>query len=82
VGSKKLKYSQVDAITGVLDGLANSVDRYVLYTFNGVGHSEFGEGQKVYPNTTYDNEWGVNEIIDDYYDEISSKLQGLAQQED
>ena len=73
-GDTLIPYSQVDAITGVLDELGNSVDRYVLYTFDGVAHGDFGAGGIVCPNTNVQAE-ALKATINAYYAEIASKLQ-------
>ena len=54
-----------------------------FFELNGINHNQFGEGsgKVVYPNTDVNDE-ELNQIIDDYYEKISSKLQELAQQED
>ena len=85
-GDSLIPYSQVDAITRTFDGLANSVDRYVLYTFDGVAHEQFGEGngKVVYPNVAIEEnddaeERALKTVIQNYYNTISNKLQELAE---
>ena len=73
--------SQVGGGTGDNASQIIEGDNCTLFKLFEVGHEEFGEGGKVYPNTTYDDEQGINQIIYAYYDKILNKLQALAQQE-
>ena len=76
-GDGLILYSQATAVYNAL-----SQSNCSLVPLLGVSHWDFGEGQKICPNTTYNDEQGINQIIDAYYGKISSKIQELEQQED
>ena len=62
-----IPYSQATAIYSVL-----GESKCSLFGLTGVEHTQFGEGQKVCPNSQISGEW--ENTVENYYDKIQEKL--------